>query len=275
MFEFIVDTYGIEVLLEYSHMEIRRKEKRILMGRSPKVNFTTLVAEKMGHHYHDIKTAELITEEFNFSSKNIKVKLLKEKPDYKFVNTDTLTPNLIVEPTSLGDYLKRIFRINEHESIIEFSNIRNIVQTLVSNSCLDGLDIRRLSPSFRFNETHWRINYTTKDGNKLKFSRYLLEYSGDDVVDHINRNPLDNRKDNLRIISQSRNMHNMGSKAKNSSYIKGVTFNKTNNSVYSRIIFNGVKYSKIFPVNKYGFDKAVKLATEKRREWNKRFNVEE
>jgi hypothetical protein len=42
------------------------------------------------------------------------------------------------------------------------------------------------------------------------------------VIDHINRNPLDNRKKNLRVCTQSLNMLNMGPKSRNTSGVPGV-----------------------------------------------------
>lgn len=51
------------------------------------------------------------------------------------------------------------------------------------------------------------------------------------VCDHINRNKLDNRKSNLRIISQLANCHNINA--------KGYTFHKKSNSYRAYINING------------------------------------
>lgn len=46
------------------------------------------------------------------------------------------------------------------------------------------------------------------NGVNTGLHRYVLDYHGENVVDHINRNGLDNRKQNLRIVTNSENCVN-------------------------------------------------------------------
>jgi hypothetical protein len=66
-------------------------------------------------------------------------------------------------------------------------------------------------------------------GNKkLKLHRYILNYYGNDCVDHINNIRLDNRKCNLRIVTiKQNNMNKKKRKYSTSKYI-GVYYNKSN-----------------------------------------------
>ena len=48
----------------------------------------------------------------------------------------------------------------------------------------------------------------TINGKKVFLHRFILGYDGELDVDHINMNPLDNRKSNLRIIPHSANIAN-------------------------------------------------------------------
>ena len=58
--------------------------------------------------------------------------------------------------------------------------------------------------------------------------RLILDAKQGDVVDHINRNPLDNRKDNLRIVSWSENGINKGKQSNNTSGYTGISYDKKN-----------------------------------------------
>lgn len=47
-----------------------------------------------------------------------------------------------------------------------------------------------------------------RNGRRLRLPRLLLDLAPGQVVDHINRNPLDNRRCNLRVCTQAENVRN-------------------------------------------------------------------
>lgn len=56
----------------------------------------------------------------------------------------------------------------------------------------------------------------------IKLHRYIMNMNNSNlVVDHINRNPLDNRKSNLRICSYKENSFNKSIRVDNTSGIPG------------------------------------------------------
>jgi hypothetical protein len=87
---------------------------------------------------------------------------------------------------------------------------------------------------------------TTKNGRrkKIRMHRQILNAPADKLVDHINHNGLDNRKANLRIVT---NMQNSWNKRKQkgdySSQYKGVSWAKRVGKWHTEIYCNG---SKIF-----------------------------
>lgn len=58
------------------------------------------------------------------------------------------------------------------------------------------------------------------------------------VIDHINGDGLDNRKENLRAVRHQQNIHNTKPPKNNSSGYKGVSFDKTRNKWQAKITFN-------------------------------------
>ena len=69
--------------------------------------------------------------------------------------------------------------------------------------------------------------------------RFIMNCPDDMMVDHINHNPLDNRKSNLRIVTNQQNSMNKGLQSNNTSGYPGVYWSKTENKWYARIKVNG------------------------------------
>ena len=92
----------------------------------------------------------------------------------------------------------------------------------------------------------WRITRGyVKSGNSQKepikqLHRYILNMADRDIkVDHKDRNPLNNRKDNLRIYNNQENSCNQSLSIINTSGITGVNWNKRDNKWRAYIRYKG------------------------------------
>lgn len=105
-----------------------------------------------------------------------------------------------------------------------------------------------IEDEFFFNLYKWHINgnyvFTIFkiEGKQVKkyLHRLLLDEPVFKVVDHINGNPLDNRKENLRACWVGENIRNRKTinKNKRSSKYKGVYWHKKNKNWYVKIMLN-------------------------------------
>lgn len=75
------------------------------------------------------------------------------------------------------------------------------------------------------------------DGKFVLLHRLIMKAKKGEYVDHLNHDKLDNRKSNLRICTQSENMHNARYKSK----YPGVVWNKQNKNWNLRLRINGKK----------------------------------
>lgn len=90
------------------------------------------------------------------------------------------------------------------------------------------------------NDYKWRLNYQGYVVNDKvgKLHRFLMNPGEDLVIDHINRNRLDNRRDNLRICTQQENLFNKSIQCNNTSGIQGVSWDKNRNKWLVHITVN-------------------------------------
>ena len=85
---------------------------------------------------------------------------------------------------------------------------------------------------------YWKTTVFREDGTKFTLSLHqlIMETRGTEfLVDHINRNPSDNRKENLRIASFRQNSLNRTKQSINTSGIVGVEWSKTENKWHAKI----------------------------------------
>lgn len=75
---------------------------------------------------------------------------------------------------------------------------------------------------------YYAVTKKTIDGkrNKFRMHRVIMNASKGEIVDHINRNTLDNRLENLRIVTNSQNRMNIIRKNIGTSIYKGVYWSK-------------------------------------------------
>ena len=81
----------------------------------------------------------------------------------------------------------------------------------------------------------------TKNGKKttIPLHRFLVDCPKGKVVDHINGDTLDNRRQNLRVVSNAENLQNrQGLNANNSSGVRGVSWDKARGKWQAKIKVN-------------------------------------
>jgi hypothetical protein len=77
--------------------------------------------------------------------------------------------------------------------------------------------------------------------SNVRMHRLIIDVPHDMYVDHINGDPLDNRRCNLRICTNSQNQQNTASRGGSSKY-KGVSFNKKSGKWKAAFLFEGRHY---------------------------------
>lgn len=92
--------------------------------------------------------------------------------------------------------------------------------------------------------THGYPRLVLKTGKTIFLSKYIMRPGKDERVDHRNRNPLDNRRCNLRIVTPRQNSLNRN--AKNKTGLIGVSAEKHNGKIYLRASFRVPKKERLF-----------------------------
>lgn len=108
---------------------------------------------------------------------------------------------------------------------------------------LDDEDYEKIQKNFK--NMKWCVTKNHKglyaqkrtDKGKIYLHRYILN-NPKGIVDHINHNTLDNRKENLRITNNADNLRNGTIRTNNSSGINGVYLDKKRNKYVAIIKVN-------------------------------------
>lgn len=106
--------------------------------------------------------------------------------------------------------------------IIKVENYRGVFDILVDNIFYDFIEYSNSVVSVNKNG----YCYIRVMNKRYSLHRFVMNVSSKHVVDHINHNTLDNRKENLRLCSIQENVRNSikHNSCKTSSKFKGVSF---------------------------------------------------
>lgn len=119
--------------------------------------------------------------------------------------------------------------IYDPNEIIEYKDYAEIVLynkkcEEVTRALIDLDDIDKAS------QYKWSLNnkgYVRNTKNNLLLHRLIMDCPKDMEVDHINHDPLDNRKSNLRICTHQQNLMNKSLQRNSTSGIVGISWSET------------------------------------------------
>lgn len=118
--------------------------------------------------------------------------------------------------------------MNENKSIVEVPLSRGLI-ALIDDKNADLLE-HKWTAQRGWGDTFYANRKEGKPPRTIIMHRLVMERKlgrslrPDEQVDHIDRNGLNNREENLRLASRAENGWNRGKTAANSSGFKGVTF---------------------------------------------------
>lgn len=201
-------------------------------------------------HNNRIKDADYIGKKFGRLTPLKRVELKDSKSHVGFECVCECGNLCIVDATHLldghtkscGCYQKERIRetLKRYNNIVEKGDIAEIYDSNNNVAIIDSEDIERVAPVCWCKCKNGYF-YGTASSSDILLHRYIMRLAPGDkrVVDHINGNPLDNRKSNLRICTTQENVWNQRLYDKNRYGIPGVY--KTNGKFYMKSTSSGVE----------------------------------
>lgn len=148
--------------------------------------------------------------------------------------------------------------------LVSDRNIKDIGDVVGGKRCGEGWFVKHKGVTYPAHKIIWAMF------NDYKSQRGL-------VIDHIDRDPFNNHPDNLRLVTVAVNSRNQKKRSTNKTGVMGVTFDGTGSGDGKIVTYytkDGVQVRKSFSVRKYGYDEAVAMATEWRKERIEELNRE-
>lgn len=146
--------------------------------------------------------------------------------------------NKITDPRKSRDD-NVLFEYKDYAIIKLYSRMGNFIDDVY----IDKEDIS-LVMKYKWGLTKGHVATSDKDNKTIYLHRLIMgceRYDGT-VIDHIDGNPLNNRKENLRICTQQQNVFNHKVAKNNTSGITGVSWDKTRNKWVAQIVYNNKNY---------------------------------
>ena len=127
---------------------------------------------------------------------------------------------------------------------------------------VDDEDYIELSKYKWFAQYNGYTTYVRTSDGKL-MHRIILNPEKDEVIDHRDRNALNNTRENIRVCTRAQNTINRGKFKNNKSGHKGIHLDKKKNLWIVQISLGG---KRVFKAKRSNLNEAIKINTAKRKE---------
>ncbi|MGL4451370.1 MAG: HNH endonuclease, partial [Sarcina sp.] len=135
---------------------------------------------------------------------------------------------------------RKIKILDENKDL--YSVKENYIEMKIKDDVVAKISIEDLEKIHKYKWSHLTgdsLNYVRNSTDKYKLHRYIANCGEDEIVDHVNHDPLDCRRSNLRVCTIHENGMNKCKKTSNKSGVTGVSWDSQTSKWRSSITYKG------------------------------------